>query len=276
MRARPEYRAEPVRGAGDAFEARIAQAVVIIDRDRPVLVLGLHQKLDRLARVLRLGDRAPQRLGAVGPAVDRDDLRTVGDACVERRAVPLHLRDSIAVAEGEADRIGEARALAVAFRVALELAALLRIDEPVSSARDAVELRDCIVRGAVRARALEVDASTIFGTTDAETLAATNSLFLGKVTVVRRQEGCVRFSYLPLDSESPRRFRCQPESAATAAKVRPRFESVTYGEPAFAQLAGATPKARTYFEQLVEVMRQADATRPEPALARDFLSASRR
>jgi hypothetical protein len=110
-------------------------------------------------------------------------------------------------------------------------------------AADAVRLRDCIVRGAIRARDLEVDASTIFGTTEAETLAASNSLFLGTVTAARRQEGCVRFSYLPVESESPRRFRCQPESAATASRVRPRFESVKYGEPAFAQLAGATADA---------------------------------
>ena len=70
----------------------------------------------------------------------------------------------------------------------------------------------------------------------AQTLHASNSILLGKVTVERRQEGCVRFCYLPFDSESPRRYRCQPEDATQAARVRPRFESVSYGEPAYAQL----------------------------------------
>jgi hypothetical protein len=49
----------------------------------------------------------------------------------------------------------------------------------------------------------------------------------------------VRFSYLPNDSESPRRYRCQPEDAAQAARIRPAFESMRYGEPALAQLGDA-------------------------------------
>jgi hypothetical protein len=96
------------------------------------------------------------------------------------------------------------------------------------------------VDGDVSGRDLHIDASTIFGTTAGETLHASNSILLGKVTARRRQEGCVRFSFLPFDSESPRRYRCQPESAAQAVRVRPRFESVTYGEPAYAQLARAS------------------------------------
>ena len=97
-------------------------------------------------------------------------------------------------------------------------------------------MTDCIVDGDVSGRDVQVDASTIFGTTQAQTLHASNSILLGKVTVERRQEGCVRFSYLPFDSESPRRYRCQPEDATQAARVRPRFESVSFGEPAYAQL----------------------------------------
>ena len=73
----------------------------------------------------------------------------------------------------------------------------------------------------------------------AQTLNASNSILLGPVAVQRRQEGCVRFSYLPLESESPRRFRCQPEDAAHAARVRPTFESIRYGDPALVQLAAA-------------------------------------
>src|SRR4029079_7815264 len=67
-----------------------------------------------------------------------------------------------------------------------------------------------------------------------------NSILLGKVTVERRQEGCVRFCYLPFDSESPRRYRCRPDNATEASRVLPRFESVSFGEPAYAQLTGAT------------------------------------
>ena len=90
------------------------------------------------------------------------------------------------------------------------------------------------------ARDVHVDASTIFGLTKAQTLHASNSILLGKVTVERRQQGCVRFCYLPFDSESPRRYRCQPDATAQASRVRPRFESVSFGEPAYGQLTGAT------------------------------------
>ena len=110
---------------------------------------------------------------------------------------------------------------------------------PGASART-IRITECIVDGDVSGRDVHVDASTIFGTTKAQTLHASNSILLGKVTVERRQEGCVRFSYLPFDSESPRRYRCQPEDATEAARVRPRFESVSFGEPAYAQLTGST------------------------------------
>jgi hypothetical protein len=110
---------------------------------------------------------------------------------------------------------------------------------PGASART-IRLTESIVDGDVSGRDVQVDASTIFGTTRAQTLHASNSILLGKVTVERRQEGCVRFCYLPFDSESPRRYRCRPDNATEASRVRPRFESVSFGEPAYAQLTGAT------------------------------------
>ncbi len=110
---------------------------------------------------------------------------------------------------------------------------------PGASART-IRLTECIVDGDVSGRDVHVDASTIFGRTGAQTLHASNSILLGQVTVERRQEGCVRFSYLPFDSESPRRYRCQPEDATQATRVGPRFESVSFGEPAYAQLTETT------------------------------------
>ena len=82
-----------------------------------------------------------------------------------------------------------------------------------------LHLVDCIVDGNVSGRDVRIDAGTVFGTTAAQTLNASNSILLGKVTTRRRQEGCVRFSYLPFDSESPRRYRCQPEDATGALRV---------------------------------------------------------
>ena len=106
---------------------------------------------------------------------------------------------------------------------------------PGSSATT-LQLKDSIVLGDVDGRDVHIDACTVIGSTKAETLQASNAVLLDTVTVQRRQEGCVRFSYLPLDSDAPRRHRCQPEDGAGASRVRPHFESLRYGDPAFALL----------------------------------------
>jgi hypothetical protein len=92
--------------------------------------------------------------------------------------------------------------------------------------------------------------------------------------VLRTQEGCVRFSWLPIDSVTPRRHRCQPEltarAAGEAAVIRalagnpaltpaqqaavrtaafdsvaaalvPSFVARNYGLPAYGQLAEGCP-----------------------------------
>ena len=40
------------------------------------------------------------------------------------------------------------------------------------------------------------------------------------VIAARRQEGCIRFSYLPLTARVPRRYQCLPESAARPERRR--------------------------------------------------------
>ncbi len=63
------------------------------------------------------------------------------------------------------------------------------------------------------------------------------------VRAVRKQTGCVRFSFLPFDSIVPRRYRCQPDSAAATRRLAPRFTSRRYGTPAYAQLHSRTADA---------------------------------
>jgi hypothetical protein len=84
---------------------------------------------------------------------------------------------------------------------------------------------------------------TVFGQSVFETLFyASNVIFTDKVEVKRRQEGCVRFSYIAhlkdadvtVASRMPRCYRCQPE--AQDSKVIPRFTSRQYGHPGYAQL----------------------------------------
>jgi hypothetical protein len=126
------------------------------------------------------------------------------------------------------------------------------------------------------------------------------SVFTGKVTVGRRQQGCVRFSYVPVGSQTPRKYRCQPglaittaqdlrrrqaeregsvlptgwealEAAAVAARVVPAFTSEQYGRPGYGQLhdpcpaeiaAGAEDGAEMgVFSQLKNPQREANLHR---------------
>ncbi len=103
---------------------------------------------------------------------------------------------------------------------------------------------------------LTVLRSTVIGTVGAHAIAlAENSIFLGRVAVGRRQQGCVRFCYVEPGSRTPRRYRCQPDTALVAlcpnlpdgeraarqaaeqSRLRPCFGSTRYGTPAYCQLA---------------------------------------
>ncbi|PLX77650.1 MAG: hypothetical protein C0607_00875 [Azoarcus sp.] len=129
---------------------------------------------------------------------------------------------------------------------------------PVRSQRPmaALSLRDCLVDGSGGAAVdvddspLAVSACTLFGTTNAGRLEATNSILDGLVSIARRQDGCVRYCYLPPKSATPRRHRCQPDlvidglSAAEAKRetrrVSPAFTSTRFGTPAYGQLTQGT------------------------------------
>lgn len=99
---------------------------------------------------------------------------------------------------------------------------------------------------------MRIARSTIIGMVRVHAVTlAENSIFLGQVTVARRQLGCIRFCYVEPGSRTPRRFHCQPELAEQALgpddldpvserlRVKPRFVSLRYSTPAYCQLAAA-------------------------------------
>jgi hypothetical protein len=104
---------------------------------------------------------------------------------------------------------------------------------------------------------LSLDACTVIGKLHALKLPmVTNSILLADlapadpwtapVFAARRQEGCVRFSYLPSSARVPRRYQCLPEAAASPALAAPRFTTLRYGFAAYAQLStGAGAKLLT-------------------------------
>ena len=77
------------------------------------------------------------------------------------------------------------------------------------AAGGALTLRECTVIGKVHAEILELVSNSIL---HAEADAA-DANWPVPVRAVRKQEGCVRFSYLPMSSIVPRRYRCQPDLA---------------------------------------------------------------
>ena len=117
---------------------------------------------------------------------------------------------------------------------------------------------------ALDAPTLVVEQSTVLGGVKATVVElASNSIFTGPVVAERRQEGCVRFCSLPLNSKVPRRHRCQPTlaiqqaleattaegkslSAAAQATIATRLQSVftteRYGQPGFGQLHSSGPR----------------------------------
>ncbi|MFD8889487.1 hypothetical protein [Streptomyces sp. NPDC059566] len=101
---------------------------------------------------------------------------------------------------------------------------------------------------------LHLHESTVVGGIHAVELDASNSLLVAElapgdsreaaVWARRRQQGCLRFSYVPEGSRTGRRYRCRPDPAdppGTRRADRPHFTSLRFGDPAYAQLGTATP-----------------------------------
>jgi hypothetical protein len=89
---------------------------------------------------------------------------------------------------------------------------------------------------AIGAHSAKLENTTVFGKTRVNKLKlASNVLFTDVVASVVTQEGCVRFSYIPPSSKTPRRYMCQPEEGKEKS-VRPSFTSEVYGDPGYAQL----------------------------------------
>jgi hypothetical protein len=102
-----------------------------------------------------------------------------------------------------------------------------------------LRLEACTVLGKVHARIIDLASNTIF----LARLAATDdpNRWVGPVLADRRQAGCMRFSYIPTGSRTPRRYHCQPEQEADAARLRPVLTSARYAAPGYGQLDRRTP-----------------------------------
>jgi hypothetical protein len=95
-------------------------------------------------------------------------------------------------------------------------------------------LHGCTVVGRVHAVRLDIEDSIVLAR-----LPDPAGGWTAPVRAQRRQVGCVRFSYLPAGSRTAVPYRCQP----TGTGNHPRFVSLRYGDPGYAQLRPDTPDA---------------------------------
>ena len=167
---------------------------------------------------------------------------------------PLRLDDSTAaeiadsiVDAAAADSIDSAEGLAIAG--------------PAEEAAATLTITASTVIGRIRARSLPL-------VSDAILFARAPTAGEAPVRSLRRQDGCLRFSFVPQASVTPRRYRCQPqlaidtavaareaatggpvsaaERALIAARIArglvPSFTALAYAAPAYAQLRRETPE----------------------------------
>ena len=114
--------------------------------------------------------------------------------------------------------------------------------------------------GSIAPAALKIRNCTIIGRVETHSIElGQNSIFLGPVMVARKQQGCVRFCYVPQGSRTPRRYHCQPDLVDQAGnqeaskqalsieeakalrrmeqmRVQPQFLSASFGTPHYFQL----------------------------------------
>ena len=98
-----------------------------------------------------------------------------------------------------------------------------------------LSLIDCTVFGKLHARRLMLASNTLFV---ARLGAAPGETWPAPLWVERKQEGCVRFCWVPPGAITPPCFHCLPDAAH--ADVLPHFTSLRYADPGYAQLRSAT------------------------------------
>jgi hypothetical protein len=135
------------------------------------------------------------------------------------------------------------------------------------SVLDASGLRDRAVLGTDDRPAwvrLSLSRVTVLGGAEVHSVGlAEDSILTGALDCERRQTGSVRFCYVGPGSRTPQRTACQPDTAIarvaaeitpgtpaardrgrletmTAARLVPRFDSIQFGQPAYARLADDT------------------------------------
>ena len=135
---------------------------------------------------------------------------------------------------GDAD--GRARATASSMPARRKMSPMRATH--AGSAGAELTVTECTVIGKLHTKLLQLASNSIFF---ARLAPAPGETWRAPLLAERRQEGCVRFCYVPPGSVTPRRYRCVPDDEHP--DVLPHFTSLRYGDPGYGQLRSATDKS---------------------------------
>jgi hypothetical protein len=96
----------------------------------------------------------------------------------------------------------------------------------------ALTLTGCTVVGKVHAEVLTLVSNSIVWAA-----LAVGDTWVSGLVADRKQQGCVRFSFLPVNAVTPRRFRCVEQALASP---QPYFFSLRYGNPTYMKMLACT------------------------------------
>jgi hypothetical protein len=230
---------------------------------RSIVVLNGLQIAGDLIRVPSGPDAAgnPNQLGML--RVNHCTL--VPGLVIDKDSKPLHPGKPSVVVELPDTRLSVEASIVGALLSDLEC--VVTVQDSIVDATIASGVAYAGLDGASAGGTLRLDAVTVIGKIYAKILEfVSNSILLAElaagdawsvpVLAERRQQGCVRFTYLPPDSRVPHRFRCQPllpgedvEPACVAPQagmpvsLGPRFASLRFGNPAYCQMEPITADA---------------------------------
>lgn len=128
------------------------------------------------------------------------------------------------------------------------------------SAGGSLTIQNATIVGKVHTRRMELISNTIFYSAIAKEKDPWKEIVKAPIRVEQKQDGCVRFSYVPLEAIVPRRYHCQPDKSIAdavrsaekeklsadkkdgiksdvCARIRPAFNSTRYGDSGYMQLA---------------------------------------
>ncbi len=249
---RPHLRLDgPLEIAGNHPDATITLGGLLVEGR--VAITGSLGRLRLLHTTLVPGMSIAEPDPSLPPPPPAPVEPSIGAAAVEPDGAPLNteLRVELAFSITGPIRMPSNAEGLFALDSIIDGAGTPAIADDAGGAGPAVRLERATMRGATRVRQIDL---------------ATEVIFDGQVDAERIQVGCVRFSFVPPGSRTPRRYRCQPDLAETRAieeaeaaggplsdvardairarvrrRVRPEYASEIYGQPAYLQLSLGGP-----------------------------------